>query len=71
MERPICATSIECVSRVRNRSPSWLTKTCVLYSSLRNAVEWTMRSRSRWNSLRVGAEGSAKRRPRLASECAA
>ena len=30
IERPSCATSSECVSRVRNRSPSWLRKTCVL-----------------------------------------
>ena len=29
-ERASCATSSECVSRVRNRSPSWLRKTCVL-----------------------------------------
>ena len=28
--RAICATSSECVSRVRYRSPSWLTNTCVL-----------------------------------------
>ena len=61
---PICATSSECVSRVRNRSPSWLTKTCVLYSSRRNAVEWTMRSRSRWNSVRRGRR-LGWRRPRV------
>ena len=30
MDRPSCATSSECVRRVRNRSPSWFTKTCVL-----------------------------------------
>jgi hypothetical protein len=30
IERASCATSSECVSRVRNRSPSWLRKTWVL-----------------------------------------
>ena len=45
--RAICATSIECVSRVRNMSPSWFTNTCVLYSSRRNAPQCTTRSRSR------------------------
>jgi hypothetical protein len=30
IERASCATSSECVSRVRNRSPSWFRKTCVL-----------------------------------------
>ena len=30
MERASCATSRECVSRVRKRSPSWLRNTCVL-----------------------------------------
>jgi hypothetical protein len=30
IERASCATSSECVSRVRNRSPSWFTKTWVL-----------------------------------------
>ena len=29
-ERPSCATSSECVKRVRNKSPSWLRKTWVL-----------------------------------------
>lgn len=45
--RAICATSIECVSRVRNMSPSWFTNTCVLYSSRLNAPQCTTRSRSR------------------------
>ena len=30
IDRPSCATSNECVMRVRNKSPSWLRKTCVL-----------------------------------------
>ena len=30
MERASWATSSECVIRVRNRSPSWFRKTCVL-----------------------------------------
>ena len=38
MVREIWATSIECVRRVRNMSPSWFTKTWVLYSSRRNAA---------------------------------
>ena len=41
------------------------TKTCVLCFSRRKAVEWMIRSRSRWKSLRVGDAGSAIRRPRL------
>jgi hypothetical protein len=64
-ERAIWATSMLCVRRVRNRSPSWLTKTWVLYSRRRKAVECTMRSRSRWNSLRTLGRGSACARPRL------
>eukprot|EP01022_Parablepharisma_sp_SALTPOND_P033114 TRINITY_DN881_c1_g1_i23.p1 TRINITY_DN881_c1_g1~~TRINITY_DN881_c1_g1_i23.p1 ORF type:complete len:1292 (+),score=465.19 TRINITY_DN881_c1_g1_i23:16524-20399(+) len=63
-ERAICATSMLWVRRVRKRSPSWFTKTWVLYSRRRKAVEWTMRSRSRWNSLREPGGVSLKRRPR-------
>ena len=37
MVRPICATSSECVTRVRYRSPSWFTKTWVLYVRRRKA----------------------------------
>ncbi len=40
------------------------TKTCVLCARRRKAVEWMIRSRSRWNSLRVGEADSGKRRPR-------
>src|SRR5436190_22972938 len=39
-------------------------KTCVLYWRRRNADEWTMRSRSRWNRPRYGASLSGKMRPR-------
>ena len=31
----------------------------------RKAVEWMMRSRSRWNGVRVGLSLSSNRRPRL------
>ena len=57
----------ECVSRVRKWSPSKLTKTWVLYSSRRNGIECTIRSRSRWKALRNELEGSGTARPRLAS----
>ena len=45
MERAIWATSMLWVRRVRKKSPTWLTKTCVLYWSLRKAELWMMRSR--------------------------
>src|SRR5512134_292289 len=70
-ERAICATSRLCVSRVRKRSPSWFTKTWVLYSRRRKAVEWTMRSRSRWYSLLPRGGASRWRRPRERSGRAA
>jgi hypothetical protein len=38
--------------RVRKWSPSGSTKTCVFSRRRRNAFEWTMRSRSRWNGVR-------------------
>ena len=57
-ERPICATSRLCVSRVRNRSPSWLTKTWVLYSSRRKAVRMD-------DAVAVALELAARRRRRL------
>ncbi|CPL73399.1 Uncharacterised protein [Bordetella pertussis] len=63
--RAIWATSRLWVRRVRNRSPSWLTKTWVLYSRRRNALEWMMRSRSRWNSVRFSGGGSLCLRPRV------
>ena len=64
MVREIWATSIEWVRRVRNMSPSWLTKTCVLYSRRRNAALWMIRSRSRWNALRYAGLSSSCVRPR-------
>src|SRR4051812_20646572 len=36
--------------------------TCVLCLSRRNAFEWTIRSRSRWNGVRSGESGSATAR---------
>ena len=65
--RATCATSIVCVSRVRYESPSWLTKTCVLYSRRRNAAAWMTRSRSRMYAVRNGCSGSSCCRPRLAA----
>src|SRR4051794_23762939 len=44
-------------------------KTCVLWRSRRNAFEWTIRSRSRWNGVRTlhsGSSGCA--RPRVSYE---
>ncbi len=64
MEPAICATSRLCVRRERKWSPSVVMKTCVLWVSRRKAEEWTIRSRSRWNGVRVADEASAIRRPR-------
>src|SRR4051794_24267683 len=36
--------------------------TCVLCLSRRNAFEWTIRSRSRWNGVRSGESGSGTQR---------
>src|SRR5215212_5601302 len=36
--------------------------TCVLCFSRRNALEWTIRSRSRWNGVRSGESSSATAR---------
>ena len=57
--RAMPAVSSVCVSRVRKWSPSGSTKTCVLCRSRRNAFEWTMRSRSRWNGVRSRHSSSA------------
>ena len=59
------------VRRVRKWSPSWNTKTCVLCFRRRKAVAWMIRSRSRWNSLRVGEPGSFTSLPRLRDGSAA
>ena len=56
---------IVCVSRVRRWSPVPLRKTCVLYSSRRNAREWMTRSRSRWYCVRQSGGGSGCLRPRV------
>ena len=51
--RARCRSSRACAScRVRKWSPSGSMKTCVLPFSRRNAFEWTIRSRSRWNGVR-------------------
>src|SRR5438105_1943437 len=39
--------------------------TCVLCFSRRNALQWMIRSRSRWYSVRMSDGGSARTRPRL------
>src|SRR5690348_16193212 len=41
--------------------------TCVLCMRRRNAFEWTIRSRSRWKSVRIGSRGSGRARPRDAA----
>jgi hypothetical protein len=38
------------------------TNTWVLYLSLRNDFEWTIRSRSRWNGVRRPQSGSGRSR---------
>src|SRR3989442_15967195 len=43
-------------------------KTCVLPFSRRNGLEWTMRSRSRWNGVRSGHGSSSRTRPRVSYE---
>src|SRR3546814_10310438 len=40
-------------------------KTWVLCLSRRKAVEWMIRSRSRWKQVRVSLSGSGWKRPRL------
>src|SRR4051812_33806387 len=54
-ERAICATSMLWVRRVRKLSPSWKTKTWVLYWRRRKAREWMIRSRSRPKGERASA----------------
>src|SRR3954451_4754976 len=66
--RAIPAASSVCVSRVRKWSPSGSTKTCVLCRSRRKALEWTMRSRSRWNGVRRRHSSSTASRPRVSYE---
>ena len=51
---PCWQTSMAWVSRVRRWSSSGATNTWHLPARRRNARECTTRSRSRWNSLRVG-----------------
>src|SRR5690242_7628319 len=52
MPRPICATSSECVSRVRGVSPWRGPTTCVLSASRRRAALCRTRARSRAKSVR-------------------
>ena len=66
--RAIPAASSVCVSRVRKWSPSGSTKTCVLWRRRRNALEWTIRSRSRWNGVRRRHSSSGASRPRVSYE---
>src|SRR5213593_836508 len=46
-------------------------KTCVLCFSRRKALQWMIRSRSRWYSVRTGEGPSLRSRPRLAKLLAA
>src|SRR3990172_5724566 len=64
MERAIWETSMVWVRRGREWSPSWFTKTWVLYSRRRKAAEWMTRSRSRWKTERNGSSGSGNFLPR-------
>ncbi|SKV16771.1 Uncharacterised protein [Mycobacteroides abscessus subsp. abscessus] len=57
--RPICATSTECVSRVRGVSPSRGPTTCVLSASRRNAALCRTRARSRAKSVRYSVKEAA------------
>src|SRR3954451_10670174 len=66
--RAIPGASSVCVSLVRKWSPSGSTKTCVLWRSRRNAFEWTIRSRSRWNGVRKRHSSSGASRPRVSYE---
>ena len=43
-------------------------KTCVFPFSRRNAFEWTMRSRSRWNGVRTLDSSSGSALPRVSYE---
>ena len=61
MPRPICATSSECVNRVRGVSLCRGPTTCVLSASRRNAAQCSTLARSRAKSVRcsVSVPGSA------------
>src|SRR6185312_15881799 len=66
--RPTCATSSECVSRLRAKSnPAAGLSTCVFAASRRNALECSSRARSRAKSLRLLECSSGNHRARSRS----
>jgi hypothetical protein len=57
---PICATSRECVNRVRGVSPSRGPTTCVLSANRRNAALCSTLARSRAKSVRLSVSVRAR-----------